>query len=180
MGKYEGEGKRLLIEGFKENDYRTLLIDLLLCYWIDADMVCVKLPSPLEMSDLRAEKLMCSKTKTFDSLPEATQDLKKAFLTCSSTEEAPVIAFISKMMMVNHSEIHMINNNKHDGLMTNLACVIVRLIMIDINVDKSAGLYSIDICCCDYIQIICNLISICNRSLLLIIRIIQMFHYNCR
>ena len=66
-------------------------------------MVCVKLPSPLEMSDVRAEKLMCSSTKTFDSLPESTQDLKKAFLSCTSTEEAPVIVFISKMMLVNHS-----------------------------------------------------------------------------
>ena len=68
---------------------------------INVDMVCIKLPSPLEMTDVRAEKLMCSKTKTFDSLAEKTQHLKKAFLACDSTEDAPVIVFISKMTMVN-------------------------------------------------------------------------------
>ena len=63
-------------------------------------MVCEKLPCPLEMSDARTEKLMCSRSETFDSLPTATRQLKEAFAACKSTEEAPVIAFISKMTLV--------------------------------------------------------------------------------
>ena len=39
-------------------------------------MVCEKLPSPLEISEERIEKLMCSGGRRFDSLPEQTQKLK--------------------------------------------------------------------------------------------------------
>lgn len=39
-------------------------------------MVCQKLPSPLDMSSERVEKLMCSGSHTFDSLPPETQALK--------------------------------------------------------------------------------------------------------
>lgn len=66
-------------------------------------MVCDKLPSPVKMADARAEKLMSSLSKTFDSLPEATQQLKKHFVACSSAEEATVIAFVSKMTPVRTS-----------------------------------------------------------------------------
>ena len=48
----------------------------------------------------KAEKLMCSKTRRFDSLPEETQRLKSHFLACSSDEDAPVIVFVSKMFPV--------------------------------------------------------------------------------
>lgn len=65
-------------------------------------MVCDKLPSPVNMSESRAEKLMSSLSKTFDSLPEETRQLKKAFVACSSTDDAPVIAFISKMVLVSN------------------------------------------------------------------------------
>ena len=40
------------------------------------EMVTRKLPSPLEVSEARAERLMCDSTKTFDSLPPSTQELK--------------------------------------------------------------------------------------------------------
>ncbi|OXB52513.1 hypothetical protein ASZ78_000703 [Callipepla squamata] len=39
-------------------------------------MVCNKLPSPLDISAERVEKLMCVGAKTFDSLPPETQELK--------------------------------------------------------------------------------------------------------
>lgn len=39
-------------------------------------MVCSKLPSPLDITAERVEKLMCVGAKTFDSLPPETQELK--------------------------------------------------------------------------------------------------------
>ena len=41
------------------------------------EMVTRKLPSPLEVSGARAERLMCESTKTFDSFPPSTQELKR-------------------------------------------------------------------------------------------------------
>ncbi|XP_076012451.1 elongation factor-like GTPase 1 [Genypterus blacodes] len=63
-------------------------------------MVCEKLPSPLEMTTERVEKLMSVGARRFDSLPDQTQELKKAFLQCSSEEDAPIIIFVSKMFAV--------------------------------------------------------------------------------
>jgi len=39
-------------------------------------MVCNKLPSPLDITAERVEKLMCVGARTFDSLPPETQELK--------------------------------------------------------------------------------------------------------
>lgn len=39
-------------------------------------MVCQKLPSPLDITAERVEKLMCTGSHTFDSLPPETQALK--------------------------------------------------------------------------------------------------------
>ncbi|CAL9702190.1 unnamed protein product [Knipowitschia caucasica] len=61
------------------------------------DMVCERLPSPLEVSSERVERLMSVGARRFDSLPEQTQQLKEAFLRCSSDDGAPVIVFVSKM-----------------------------------------------------------------------------------
>lgn len=61
------------------------------------DMVCMKLPAACEMTEEKAEKLMCSATERFDSLPSDTQKLKSEFLACSSDENVPVIVYISKM-----------------------------------------------------------------------------------
>ncbi|XP_061855490.1 elongation factor-like GTPase 1 isoform X2 [Colius striatus] len=63
-------------------------------------MVCNKLPSPLDITAERVEKLMCVGARTFDSLPSETQELKSAFMKCSSEETAPVIVFVSKMFAV--------------------------------------------------------------------------------
>lgn len=64
------------------------------------DVVYEKLPSPLEILEEKVEKLMCSQTKRFDSLPAETQALKQDFLKCSSSPEAPVIVYISKMFPI--------------------------------------------------------------------------------
>ncbi|MBN3290122.1 EFL1 GTPase, partial [Polypterus senegalus] len=63
-------------------------------------MVCDKLPSPLDMSEERVERLMCVGAQRFDSLPCQTQELKKAFMECTSADTAPVIIFVSKMFAV--------------------------------------------------------------------------------
>ncbi|XP_037020118.2 elongation factor-like GTPase 1 [Artibeus jamaicensis] len=63
-------------------------------------MVCQKLPSPLDMTSERVEKLMCTGPQTFDSLPPETQALKAAFMKCGSEDAAPVIIFVSKMFAV--------------------------------------------------------------------------------
>uniref|UniRef100_A0A8C3VP07 Elongation factor-like GTPase 1 n=1 Tax=Catharus ustulatus TaxID=91951 RepID=A0A8C3VP07_CATUS len=63
-------------------------------------MVCNKIPSPLEITAERVEKLMCVGARTFDSLPPETQELKSAFMKCSSEGTAPVIVFVSKMFPV--------------------------------------------------------------------------------
>uniref|UniRef100_A0A8B9YVI2 Elongation factor-like GTPase 1 n=1 Tax=Buteo japonicus TaxID=224669 RepID=A0A8B9YVI2_9AVES len=63
-------------------------------------MVCNKLPSPLDITAERVEKLMCVGARTFDSLPPETQELKNAFMKCSSEGTAPVIVFVSKMFAV--------------------------------------------------------------------------------
>lgn len=39
-------------------------------------MVCEQLPSPLQMSNERVEKLLASQAQPFDTLPPATQLLK--------------------------------------------------------------------------------------------------------
>ncbi|XP_048419024.1 elongation factor-like GTPase 1 isoform X2 [Stegostoma tigrinum] len=63
-------------------------------------MVCNKLPSPLDIAAERVEKLMCVRSRRFDSLPPQIQALKQAFLECKSDETAPVIVFICKMFAV--------------------------------------------------------------------------------
>ncbi|KAM5293138.1 elongation factor-like GTPase 1 isoform 1-T1 [Ctenodactylus gundi] len=63
-------------------------------------MVCQKLPSPLDIKSERVEKLMCTGSQMFDTLPPETQALKAAFMKCGSEDTAPVIIFVSKMFAV--------------------------------------------------------------------------------
>ncbi|XP_036787930.2 elongation factor-like GTPase 1 isoform X1 [Manis pentadactyla] len=63
-------------------------------------MVCQKLPSPLDVTAERVERLMCAGSRAFDSLPPETQALKAAFMKCGSEDTAPVIIFVSKMFAV--------------------------------------------------------------------------------
>ena len=68
-------------------------------------MVCLKLPSPNHLSEERVLKLICSKTRSFDALTPETKALKPAFLNCSSSDEAPVIAFVSKMVPIQRNQL---------------------------------------------------------------------------
>nr|XP_033776855.1 elongation factor-like GTPase 1 isoform X2 [Geotrypetes seraphini] len=63
-------------------------------------MVCRKCPSPLDIPAERVERLMCVGARRFDSFPPETQELKSAFMSCSSKDTAPVIIFVSKMFAV--------------------------------------------------------------------------------
>lgn len=64
------------------------------------DMICCQIPSPAELSSERAVGLMSSQHSIFDSLPPQSQALKESFLACDSSDEAPIIVFISKMIPV--------------------------------------------------------------------------------
>lgn len=68
-------------------------------------VVCSLLPSPLQLSAERAERLMCSNLHKFESLPSETQVLKDDFMRCSSSSEATKIAFVSKMFCVERKQL---------------------------------------------------------------------------
>ncbi|XP_011647502.1 elongation factor-like GTPase 1 isoform X2 [Pogonomyrmex barbatus] len=63
------------------------------------DMVCEKVPAPHNLTDEKIERLI-SGNNDFSALPVETQRLKKAFLLCDPSPEAPIIIFISKMFPV--------------------------------------------------------------------------------
>ncbi|KAL1271890.1 hypothetical protein QQF64_030906, partial [Cirrhinus molitorella] len=97
-------GLKVMPRDLRHSDPRVLL-SAICSQWIPVSqavlsMVCEKLPSPAEISAERVEKLMSVGARRFDSLPEKTQELKKAFLDCSADETAPVIVFVSKMFAV--------------------------------------------------------------------------------
>ncbi|KAI5101216.1 elongation factor-like GTPase 1 [Silurus meridionalis] len=97
-------GLKVMARDLRHSDPKVLL-SAICSQWLPLSqavlsMVCEKLPSPTEMSSERVEKLMSVGMRRFDSLPEKTQQLKKAFLECASEESAPVIVFVSKMFAV--------------------------------------------------------------------------------
>lgn len=61
--------------------------------------ICEKIPSPRKLTEEKIERLM-SGTTDFATLPTETQELKKHFLACDSSPQAPIIVFISKMFTV--------------------------------------------------------------------------------
>uniref|UniRef100_A0A667X3G6 Elongation factor-like 1 n=1 Tax=Myripristis murdjan TaxID=586833 RepID=A0A667X3G6_9TELE len=97
-------GVKLMARDSRHSDPKVLL-SAICSQWLPVSqavlsMVCEKLPSPLDMAAERVEKLMSVGARRFDSLPKETQELKQAFLQCSSEENAPVIVFVSKMFAV--------------------------------------------------------------------------------
>ncbi|CAF1124620.1 unnamed protein product [Rotaria magnacalcarata] len=69
------------------------------------DMVVVQLPHPKALSIEKIEQLMCSKSRRFDTLLPETQQLKQAFLNCSSDDQEPVITYVSKLFSVPQSAL---------------------------------------------------------------------------
>ncbi|XP_040058620.2 elongation factor-like GTPase 1 [Gasterosteus aculeatus] len=97
-------GIKVLPRDLRHSDPKVLL-SAVCSQWLPVSqavllMVCEKLPSPLDMAAERVEKLMSVGARRFDSLPEQTQELKRAFLRCSSRENEPLIIFVSKMFAV--------------------------------------------------------------------------------
>jgi len=66
-------------------------------------VVAHSLPSPAALSEERAERLICSQTRDFNTLPTETQALKENFTACSPT--GPTIVFVSKMFPVPRSQL---------------------------------------------------------------------------
>uniref|UniRef100_A0A8C4Z1M8 Elongation factor like GTPase 1 n=1 Tax=Gadus morhua TaxID=8049 RepID=A0A8C4Z1M8_GADMO len=97
-------GVKVMARDSRHSDPKVLL-SAICSQWLPISqavlsMVCEKLPSPLDISTERVERLMSVGARQFDSLPERTQELKNAFVQCSSEAEAPVIVFVSKMFAV--------------------------------------------------------------------------------
>ncbi|XP_046897726.1 elongation factor-like GTPase 1 [Hypomesus transpacificus] len=97
-------GVKVLARDSRHSDPKVLLAAIC-SQWLPVSqavlfMVCEKLPSPLDMGSERVERLMSVGARRFDSLPQQTQELKTAFLQCSSEESAPVIVFVSKMFAI--------------------------------------------------------------------------------
>uniref|UniRef100_A0A8D0A224 Elongation factor-like 1 n=1 Tax=Sander lucioperca TaxID=283035 RepID=A0A8D0A224_SANLU len=97
-------GVKVLARDSRHSDPKVLL-SAICSQWLPLaqavlSMVCEKLPSPIDMTAERVEKLMSVGPRRFDSLPEQTQELKRAFLQCSSGENDPLIIFVSKMFAV--------------------------------------------------------------------------------
>lgn len=78
------------------------------------DMVCEKVPAPHNLTDEKIERLI-SGNNDFSALPLETQRLKKAFLACDPSPEAPIIIFVSKMFPV---EKDMLPENRPKPLTT--------------------------------------------------------------
>ena len=66
-------------------------------------VVAHSLPSPAALSEERAERLICSQTRDFATLPTETQGLKEHFTACLPS--GPTIVFVSKMFPVPRSEL---------------------------------------------------------------------------
>uniref|UniRef100_A0A8C6S756 Elongation factor-like 1 n=1 Tax=Neogobius melanostomus TaxID=47308 RepID=A0A8C6S756_9GOBI len=97
-------GVKIMARDTRHSDPKVLL-SAICSQWLPVpqavlSMVCEKLPSPLEMSAERVEKLLSVGARRFNSLPQQTQELKQVFLQCSSEDNAPVIVFVSKMFVV--------------------------------------------------------------------------------
>ena len=77
------------------------------------EMVTRKLPSPLEINEARAERLMCESTKTFDSFPPSTQELKRGEIkgqsvwhvsVCTSVIQCPLSACL--LLLDTHADVY--------------------------------------------------------------------------
>uniref|UniRef100_A0A674ENT0 Elongation factor-like 1 n=1 Tax=Salmo trutta TaxID=8032 RepID=A0A674ENT0_SALTR len=110
-------GVKVMTRDLRHSDPKVLL-SAICSQWLPVSqavlfMVCDKLPSPLDMTSERIERLMSVGARRFHSLPLQTQELKTAFMQCSSDDTAPVIVFVSKMFMVDAKALP---QNKQSGL----------------------------------------------------------------
>ncbi|CAG9790922.1 unnamed protein product [Diatraea saccharalis] len=100
-------GIKLTTRDLRHTDTRIQLQSLMM-QWLPLsqtvlNMVCSQLSSPKEILPDKVEKLMCSRIRDFDSLHPETQKLKDDFLACDSSDNKPLIIFISKMFSIDKS-----------------------------------------------------------------------------
>uniref|UniRef100_A0A8C2IZA2 Elongation factor-like 1 n=1 Tax=Cyprinus carpio TaxID=7962 RepID=A0A8C2IZA2_CYPCA len=126
-------GLKVMSRDLRHSDPKVLL-SAICSQWLPVSqavlsMVCEKLPCPAEISAERVEKLMSVGARRFDSLPEKTQELKKAFLDCSADDTAPVIVFVSKMFAVDSKALPQNKQSREAGHSTlcipHMACCTV-------------------------------------------------------
>ncbi|CAK1581003.1 unnamed protein product [Parnassius mnemosyne] len=94
-------GIKLTTRDLRHTDSRIQLQSLMM-QWLPLsytvlNMVCKELPSPKEISPEKVEKLMCSQIRDFESYHAETKKLKSDFLACDSSDDRPLIIFVSKM-----------------------------------------------------------------------------------
>ena len=94
-------GIKLTIRDLRHTDAKMLL-QTIFSQWLPIEravleMVISIIPKPGLMTDDKAERLMCSLSQNFASLPAETQQLKKEFIISDKNSET-VIVFISKMI----------------------------------------------------------------------------------
>ncbi|CAF4172455.1 unnamed protein product [Rotaria sordida] len=77
------------------------------------DIVVVQVPNPKALNIEKIEQLMCNKSRRFDTLLSETQQLKQAFINCSSDDQEPVIIYVSKLFYVNKNAL---SQNRHKSL----------------------------------------------------------------
>ncbi|XP_022125841.2 elongation factor-like GTPase 1 [Pieris rapae] len=108
-GICEKLGIKLTTRDLRHTDARVQLQSLMM-QWLPLsqtvlNMVCSKLPSPKEIIPEKVEKLMCSRIRDFDSYLDETKKLKEDFLACDSSNNRPLIIFVSKMFSVERSSL---------------------------------------------------------------------------
>lgn len=102
-------GIKLTSRDLRHTDSRVQLQSLMM-QWLPLsqtvlNMVCSILPSPKEILPDKVEKLMCSRIRDFDFYPDETKKLKEDFLACDSSNNRPLIIFVSKMFSVERSSL---------------------------------------------------------------------------
>ncbi|XP_047505794.1 elongation factor-like GTPase 1 [Pieris napi] len=108
-GICEKLGIKLTTRDLRHTDARVQLQSLMM-QWLPLsqtvlNMVCSKLPSPKEILPEKVEKLMCSRIHDFNSYLDETKKLKEDFLACDSSNNRPLIIFVSKMFSVERSSL---------------------------------------------------------------------------
>uniref|UniRef100_A0A182MQG0 Putative rRNA methyltransferase n=1 Tax=Anopheles culicifacies TaxID=139723 RepID=A0A182MQG0_9DIPT len=66
--------------------------------------VCRSVPNPRGISEMKAEKLLCSRLADFGSYPPETQALKQDIIRCDADSER-LIVFVSKMFPIEHGAL---------------------------------------------------------------------------
>uniref|UniRef100_A0AAG5CTA6 Tr-type G domain-containing protein n=1 Tax=Anopheles atroparvus TaxID=41427 RepID=A0AAG5CTA6_ANOAO len=66
--------------------------------------ICRTVPDPTRISDVKAEKLLCSRLFDFDSYPPETRTLKDDIMRCDAASDR-LIVFVSKMFPIEHGAL---------------------------------------------------------------------------